>query len=160
MARYKDLLVTNTTGSVATKVRENWTIEEGFPLPVFDVRCAFCAVAGLDDDNVQIRRWRFFRKGDVARPYRCDVDMKCRTCSVVWQYGVFINQEVFDAHFTPEQLAQFPTKIYDYKEGKRIIEGLPPTQTVEAILMPRMEVNELPKETLAALQQTIKEGSS
>jgi hypothetical protein len=76
---------------VHENVAKMWHLGKRFPVPKFHPVCAFCS-----STDVVIRRMRFFKVANPATtPWRCDVYMKCKRCSVVWTYGIVIPKEMW-----------------------------------------------------------------
>jgi len=89
--RLEALLQVPPIEQVHENVRRMWHMGERFPVPKFIPSCPCCSSV-----DVILRYFRFFKRGGHATyPFRCDVHMKCATCSVVWAYGVVIPEEMF-----------------------------------------------------------------
>jgi len=92
--RLRKLLHSPPLEEVEKKVDAAWHLGERFPAPKFTPVCPHCHCY-----DVIFRRMRFFLMGgSPTTPYRCDVFVKCGTCSVTWTYGIVIPKRMFKAN--------------------------------------------------------------
>lgn len=81
-------------GLSADEVRERvdarWDCSGEFPVPKWAVRCPCCGAT-----ECIIRRVNFHAKHEATVPWRSDVGMKCTACSLTFNFGVAITEELY-----------------------------------------------------------------
>lgn len=107
----KQLAPYDTEEAIHERVAEAWDLRGNLPIPRWDVMCP-CCFSSL----VQFKAMTFFRRKRPNNPYRCDVDFKCRACSMVWRHGVAISQMMFEA-----RTVGHPGAYYDWKAIRALL---------------------------------------
>lgn len=80
-----------TAESVLQVVSRMWDLSGRVPLPKFELNCPICSC-----DKILLKHWVYFirKNAHSSNPHRCDVYMKCTDCSVVWQHGLVVPEEM------------------------------------------------------------------
>lgn len=80
-----------TTESVLDVVAKMWDLSGSVPLPKFQPHCAVCG-----HDQILCKHWKYFihKSGGSSHPYRCDIWLKCTSCSYVWTHGIVVPEEM------------------------------------------------------------------
>lgn len=81
---------------VLAAVQARWDLSGPVPVPIGDwLACPVCRAV-----DPQVRHFRFHRR-ESAIPWRCDVSVKCTSCSAVWTHGVAVTEEMYTRRDTP-----------------------------------------------------------
>ena len=95
---------------VLKRVSKKWTFDK-FPKPKFKVRCPECG-----SEEVIIREYGFSLRERGGCPYRCAVRYKCTKCSLVFEFGFPIPEELYKQHITPNKQG----RSYHWREVRKL----------------------------------------
>lgn len=82
-----------TADEIHARVAESWDLAAPLPTPGPWLCCPCCSATEL-----QARFWRFHLREGGRIPWRCDVSFKCCRCSLVFTFGVALDEATFARH--------------------------------------------------------------
>lgn len=91
-----DLLQPRPHKVIQQNIDKAWDFEawDGFPKPRFPIFCSVC-----NGDDIILRSFHFHERMAKHRlkknPYRCDVMVKCCSCSWSFVFGVVVTKELY-----------------------------------------------------------------
>lgn len=102
-----------------------WNLDYPLPIPRgAGMRlCPGCSAGNpFPQPSLVVKDWKFFTRDKVGSkvPFRCDVRLKCVTCSLVLIYGVVIPEEMYEAAKAAIPPGRLSAWIH-WREGKRLL---------------------------------------